>query len=91
MINQDNKGAEAWVGRQKNFLVRQNGKKNPKYLLSDWYSTAGYEASAVIFVVKNLNEARNSTFCQRAKAKLVIYHVPNAPDNDNVMIQENIC
>ena len=60
-------------------LQKPNTMKDPnqkKYLIGDWFSSAGFEAPAVIFITKYQDAANNATFCQRAKAKLVIYHVP---------------
>ena len=54
------------------------GEQKINYLIGDWFSTAGYEVPAVIFVTWKLDDPKNATFCQRAKAKLVIYHAPNA-------------
>ena len=67
--------ATAWASD----LQKPNTMKDPnqkKYLIGDWFSSAGFEAPAVIFITKYQDAANNATFCQRAKAKLVIYHVP---------------
>ena len=53
------------------------GEQKKKYLIGNWWSSAGYEVPAVIYVTEDLNDPQNATFCQRAKAKLVIYHAPN--------------
>ena len=67
--------ATAWaLDLQKNNTMKDPNQK--KYLIGDWFSTAGFEAPAVIFITKYQDAANNATFCQRAKAKLVIYHVP---------------
>merc|ERR1712228_209666 len=86
---QDNDGACAWVkehlnhqqqsGMKKGQVVEEamgsgNSKEKKKYLIADWHSSVGFEFPAVIFVTRDLNDDRNATFCQRAKAKLVIYH-----------------
>jgi len=54
------------------------GEQKKKYLIGNWHSSAGYEVPAVIFVTPNLDDPQNATYCQRAKAKLVKYHAPNA-------------
>ena len=72
---QDEIAAVAWASD----LQKSNTMKDPnqkKFLIGDWFSTAGFEAPAVIFITKYDDSANNATFCQRAKAKLVIYHVP---------------
>ena len=72
---QDEIAAAAWASD----LQKPNTMKDPnqkKYLIGDWFATAGFEAPAVIFITKYDDSANNATFCQRAKAKLVIYHVP---------------
>ena len=72
---QDEIAAVSWASD----LQKSNTMKDPnqkKFLIGDWFSTAGFEAPAVIFITKYDDTANNATFCQRAKAKLVIYHVP---------------
>ena len=44
-----------------------------KYLIADWITATGFEAPAVIVVIQKGHNTMPS-FCQRAKAKLVIYH-----------------
>ena len=61
------------TGHPKRFHLPTSQKKKAKYLLVDWFSAAGYEAPAVIFVTDDLNRLKNATYCQRAKAKLTIY------------------
>ena len=63
---------------QKGDVIVTGPRPNPnkKYLIGDWFSTAGFEVPAVLFITKYNDSANNATFCQRAKAKLVIYHVP---------------
>ena len=74
-----NKEAGKWV-RSHQPQIKKNiascGIQKKKYLIGNWFSSAGYEVPAVIFVTKDLNDPSNATFCQRAKAKLVIYHAP---------------
>jgi hypothetical protein len=87
-FSQDNHGASEFVKNQQcNSKTAMSKKKTKKkFLIGDWLSTAGYETTAVIFVSldnKNrLNSGRDdhryATYCQRAKAKLVIYRAPNA-------------
>ena len=63
-------------------MLRKKPKK--KFLIGDWLSIAGYEATSVIFVSldkrtnSGIDDHRYATYCQRAKAKLVIYRAPNA-------------
>ena len=72
-----NEEAGKWV-RAHSPQIKKNmascgGEQKKKYLIGDWYSSAGYEVPAVIFVTEFLNDPTNATYCQRAKAKLVIY------------------
>ena len=70
---EDNEGAAAWV---EHHLTRQEEdatNDNFRFLIGDWYTTAGYEAPTVIFVVANLERTNIPTCVQRAKAKLIIY------------------
>ena len=83
---QDHNGAATWVqthlkDQMKKCKTKSSDKK--KYLIGDWYSTAGYEVPTVIFVTKRLDDPRNATFCQRAKANLVIYYAPNLDEFNN--------
>lgn len=84
---QDNAGASAWVKAHLNNQQQQqtgmknkhateceNSNENKKYLIADWFASAGFEFPAVIFVTTELNTDMNAYFCQRTKAKLVIYH-----------------
>jgi hypothetical protein len=48
-----------------------------KYLVASWAMAAGFEAPAVIVVTKNLDDVCNRNYYLRAKANLVIYHIPN--------------
>lgn len=76
--NSDNKGAAAWVRelqhRQQTEQSRaEENVAKKKYLIADWDVATGFEAPAVIVVIpKNLSSM--PTYCQRAKAKLVVYH-----------------
>ena len=71
-----NEEAGKWV--RAHLSKASRGEQKKKYLIGDWYSSAGYEVPAVIYVTRYPNDPRNATYCQRAKAKLVIYHAPNA-------------
>ena len=72
-----NEEAGKWVRAHppqiKKNMASCGGEQKKKYLIGDWYSSAGYEVPAVIFVTEFLNDPTNATYCQRAKAKLVIY------------------
>ena len=89
--NRDNKGAAEWVEYH---MTRQEGDVvNEKYrfLIGDWYTSAGYEAPVVIFVTDDLTLPNLATCLQRAKAKLIIYHVTYVKDSTNTeaaMIEE---
>ena len=79
-----NKKAGKWVRAHQPQIKKIKascGEQKINYLIGDWFSTAGYEVPAVIFVTKDVNDHRNATFCQRAKAKLVIYQFPNSRDH----------
>ena len=86
--HQDNHGAFKFVKNEMHNSKTKMLMKKPKkkFLLGDWLSTAGYEATAVIFVSldprtkanSGMDDHRYATYCQRAKAKLVIYRAPNA-------------
>ena len=57
----DNDGAAAWV---EHHLTRQ--EEDPtneqfKFLIGDWYTTAGYEVPAVIFVTDDLSNSNLAT------------------------------
>ena len=77
-----NEEAGKWVRAHppqiKKNMASCGGEQKKKYLIGNWWSSAGYEVPAVIYVTRDLNDPRNATYCQRAKAKLVIYHAPNA-------------
>ena len=81
MLKKDREGASKWVENLEiaNTFNQQNSGNTveKKYLIGDWYSSAGYEVPSVIFVTRDPDCKRNPTFCQRAKAKLIIYHVSN--------------
>merc|ERR1711971_445421 len=47
-----------------------------KYLVASWAMAAGFQAPAVIVVTKNLEDVCNRNYYLRAKANLVIYHIP---------------
>ena len=78
-----NEEAGKWVrahpAQIKKNMASFGGEQKKKYLIGNWHSSAGYEVPAVIYVAnKELDDPRNATYCQRAKAKLVIYNAPNA-------------
>ena len=89
-FHQDNHGAFKFVKDETyNSKTKKLVKKTKtKFLIGDWLSTAGYEATAVIFIsldtttransLYGMDDHRYATYCQRAKAKLVIYRAPNA-------------
>ena len=69
----DNDGAAAWV---EHHLTRQEEdatNQKFKFLIGDWWTTAGYEAPAVIYVTDDLTRNNMATQVQRAKAKLIMY------------------
>ena len=76
--NSDNNSAAAWVKELQHHQQTEENKAEadlakPKYLIADWSTAAGFEAPAVILVIGKTHPNR-ATMCQRAKAKLVIYH-----------------
>ena len=77
-----NEEAGKWVRAHlpqiKKNMASFGGEQKKKYLIGDWHSSAGYEVPAVIYVTRDLDDTRNATYCQRAKAKLVVYHARNA-------------
>ena len=73
ILHQNNELAAAWIAHHQLKKRSSNGEGKQKFLIADWHSSAGYEVPAVIFVCRYLNDHKNATFCQRAKAKLVIY------------------
>ena len=69
----DNDGAAAWV---EHHLTRQEEdatNEKFKFLIGDWYTTAGYEVPAVIYVIADQENSNMATCVQRAKAKLIMY------------------
>ena len=80
-FKQDNQGASDWV-KALHYMQSDEMRKmiKKKYLISDWLSAAGYEVPSVIFVTRDLDKPWNATHCQRAKAKLVIYKMLDAPE-----------
>ena len=80
-FQQDNQGAADWV-KALHYMQSDEMRKRikKKYLISDWLSAAGYEVPSVIFVTRDLDKPWNATHCQRAKAKLVVYKMPEAPE-----------
>ena len=69
----DNDGAAAWV---EHHLTRQEEdatNEKFKFLIGHWYTTAGYEVPAVIYVTTDLTKSNTATHVQRAKAKLIMY------------------
>ena len=83
-FKQDNQGASDWV-KMLHYMQSDEMRKmiKKKYLISDWLSAAGCEVPSVIFVTRDLDKPWNATHCQRAKAKLVIYRMPDAPEASN--------
>ena len=78
-IKPDNKGAAAWVRELQHHQQTEQSKAEEnmakkKYVIADWYTATGFEAPAVIVVIPK-NHPSMPTFCQRAKAKLVVYHI----------------
>ena len=78
-LRQDNRGASEFVKNQ----LSKTKKPSKKFLICDWPSAAGYEATAVIFVTEDKgglgshsDSSGYATNCLRAKAKLVIYTTP---------------
>lgn len=51
-----------------------------KYLVASWWMATGFEAPAVIVVTRNLEDVCNRNYYLRAKANLVIYHIPDEPE-----------
>ena len=75
--NSNNSDVAAWVRSlqcpiKKNDTMEETSTK--KFLISDWYTAAGFEAPAVIIVSDEImeNGSRFATHCMRAKAKLVV-------------------
>ena len=69
----DNDGAAAWVEYHMTRQEEDATNERFKFLIGDWYTTAGYEVPAVIFVTSRLQRSNMATFVQRAKAKLIMY------------------
>ena len=72
-FNINNEGAAAWVEHHLTRREEDCDNINFKFLIGDWYSTAGYEAPALIFITNDLTNANFPTSVQRAKAKLIVY------------------
>ena len=76
MPNSNNSDVAAWVRSlqcpiKKNDTMEETSTK--KFLISNWYTAAGFEAPAVIFVTDFLSYHPSfATNCMRAKAKLVV-------------------
>ena len=74
--NSNNSDVAAWVRSlqcpiKKNDTMEETSTK--KFLISNWYTAAGFEAPAVIFVTDFLSYHPSfATNCMRAKAKLVV-------------------
>ena len=78
--NSDNKGAAAWVRELQHHQQTEQSKAEEnmtkkKYLIADWDTATGFEAPAVIVVIYYYKSM--PTYCQRAKAKLVVYQIKN--------------
>ena len=72
----DNNSAAAWV---EHHMTRQEDDvvdEKFKFLIGNWYTAAGFEVPALIFVTDDLTVPNMPTCLQRAKAKLIIYHIP---------------
>ena len=67
--------AKEWVLQHTNSNLF-TGNSPQKYLVASWAMAAGFEAPAVIVVTKNLEDVCNRNYYLRAKANLVIYHIP---------------
>ena len=67
--------AKEWV-LQHTHSKLSTGNRPHKYLVASWAMAAGFEAPAVIVVTKNLEDVCNRNYYLRAKANLVIYHIP---------------
>jgi len=72
--------AEEWVLHQMNNKTPMENEPQ-KYMIASWYMAAGFESPAVIVVTRNLDDVCNQNFYLRAKANLVIYHIPNEPES----------
>ena len=69
----DNDGAAAWVEHQLTRQEEDATNEKFKFLIGDWWTTAGYEVPAVIYVTYDLKRNNMATCVQRAKAKLIMY------------------
>ena len=75
--NSNNSDVAAWV-RSLQYPIKKNDTmeetSTKKFLISDWFTAAGFEAPAVIIVSNERleNYPRFATHCMRAKAKLVV-------------------
>ena len=67
MPNDDISEIKAW-------LTEEPSEK--KFLLCDQFTAGGYEFASVILVTDTLQYTRTSNMCQRAKAKLIVYEIP---------------
>ena len=65
--------AKEWVLQHTNSRLPTENK----YLVASWWMAKGFEAPAVIVVTKNLEDVCNRNYYLRAKANLVIYHIPD--------------
>ena len=73
----DNDSAAAWVEHQMTRKEENVTNEKLKFLIAYWFTAAGYEVPALIFVNRNVTDSDMPTHIQRAKAKLIIYHNPN--------------
>ena len=77
VIKHDNDGAAAWVEHHMTRQEDDPANENFKFLIGNWSTAMGYEVPALIFVTKDLTRNSMAAYVQRAKAKLVMYEVPN--------------
>ena len=86
--NSNNSDVAAWVRSlqcpiKKNDAMEETSTK--KFLISDWFTAAGFEAPAVIIVTGEGMEHDSifATHCMRAKAKLVVcdFYLPEKTCN----------
>ena len=67
MPNDDISEIKAWMTEE---------PSEKKFLLCDQYTAGGYEFASVILATEYLQSTWTSNMCQRAKAKLIVYEIP---------------
>ena len=72
-MKKDNDRAANWIEYHLTRLDEDATNEKFKFLIGDWYTTAGYEVPAVIYVTGNLTRSSMATSVQSAKAKLIMY------------------